>query len=158
MRPPEIGNSRYAYMVGTAWRAASSTSRSRWVKKKYFTTYHKCIYPLTDKDLDPASVHELGNGLAIEPAIRLNPRAVYRRPLAAVEHAPVDRRPVRRPRHQAIEDVQLANKMSLADAADRRIARHLPDVLCTESDKPDAGSPARGRGCRFAAGVARADD
>src|SRR5258707_6530573 len=35
MRPPARTNSRYGYMVGTAWRPASSTIRPRWVKKKF---------------------------------------------------------------------------------------------------------------------------
>ena len=70
----------------------------------------------------------------------------------------MDRRAIRGTRHQPVEHVELANQMALADPADRRIARHLPDVLGAEGEQPDARAAPR-RGSRsLAAGMAGADD
>ena len=69
----------------------------------------------------------------------------------------MNRRAIRGPRHQAVEDVKLADEMALADAADRRIARHLPGILGAEGQKTDARAAA-GRGSRgLAAGMAGAN-
>ena len=86
----------------------------------------------------PLSLQQLGDRRAVELAVRLDARTPDRRPLAAVEHAPVDRRAVGRARHQPVEHVELAHQMALADAADRRVARHLPGVLGAEGQQPDA--------------------
>ena len=55
-------------------------------------------------------------------SIRLNPRSPDGRSLAAIKHASMNRSTVGSPRHQPVEDIQLANEMALADTADRRIA------------------------------------
>jgi hypothetical protein len=46
----------------------------------------------------------------------------------------------------------------LADSADRRVARHLADVVGTEAKQADARPAARRRSRSFAAGVPRAND
>ncbi len=70
----------------------------------------------------------------------------------------MDRRAVGGARHQPIEHVELADEVALADAADRRIARHLSRVFGAEGQQADARAAA-GRGSRsFAAGMAGADD
>ena len=109
-------------------------------------------------DLDSALRDQLGHGRAIELPIRLEARTLDRGALAAVEHAPVDRGPVGRARHQAVEDVELADQMTFADTADRRIARHLADVLGPEGDKSDARATARRGGGSLASGMAGTND
>ena len=70
----------------------------------------------------------------------------------------MDRGAVGGARHQPVEHVELAHQMTLADAADRRIARHLAEILGAEGQQADARAAARRGGRRFAPGVAGADD
>jgi len=51
----------------------------------------------------------------------------HRRALAAVQYAELDARPVDRSAHDAVERIDLAHEMGLAEPADRRVARHLAD-------------------------------
>ena len=60
--------------------------------------------------------------------------------------------------HQAVERIDLAHQMALAEPADRRIARHRADGREPLRDKRGARAHARGRGGGLAAGVAAADD
>ena len=90
------------------------------------------------------------HGLTVKPAVGLDARALDRAALAAVEHPAMDGGAIGGARHQAVEHVEFADQMSLADAADRRIAAHLADILGAEGDQPDArAATRRGRG-RFA--------
>ncbi len=96
--------------------------------------------------------------LAVELAIGLGARALHGRALGAVEQAELDAGGIRHPPHQAIQRIDLAHQMALAEPADGRIAGHLAD----------GGEPVRhqrrarahaGRGSRsLAAGMAAADD
>ena len=61
-------------------------------------------------------------------SVSLNSGPMDRRPLASVQQAELDRRMIRRPSHHTIEGIDLSNQMSLADAADCRIAGHLAKV------------------------------
>ena len=65
---------------------------------------------------------------------------------------------VRDASHQTVEGVDLAHEMTLADPADRRIARHLADGLDPVGQQQGACADARGRGRGLAAGVSAADD
>ena len=112
---------------------------------------------LCDDDLHAAPVQQLSDSAAIESAVGLNPRTPDRRTLAAVEHAAVNRRPVGRARHQAVEHIELPDQMPLADAADRRVAGHLAGVFGTEGQQADTGATARGGRRRFTTGVAGAN-
>ena len=68
-------------------------------------------------------------------------------PLAAVQDAELDARPVDRPAHDAVERIDLAHEMALAEPADRRIARHLADrrplVRSAAASAPRAAPPPR---------------
>jgi len=69
----------------------------------------------------------------------------------------MDRCMVSSARHQSIEDVELAHEMTLADPADRRIARHLPGILGAKREQSDTRT-ASGRSSRsLASGMAGAD-
>ena len=83
---------------------------------------------------------------------------MHGRPLAAVEDAELDAGRVGGAAHHAIERVDLAHQMALAEAADRRIAGHFADRREAMGDERRRGAAARGRGRGFAAGVAAADD
>ena len=64
----------------------------------------------------------LSNESLIMKPIRLDARAVDGAALTAIEEPVVNPGGIGGARHQPVEDVQLADKMSLADAPDRRIA------------------------------------
>ena len=70
---------------------------------------------------------QIGNGAAVELAVGLSARPAHRRPLAAVEDAELNTGAVDRAAHDTIERIDLADEMTLAKPADRRIARHLAD-------------------------------
>ena len=60
--------------------------------------------------------------------------------------------------HHAVERVDLADQMALAEAADGRVAGHLADGLGLVGQQRRARAAARGRRRRLAAGMAAADD
>jgi hypothetical protein len=95
---------------------------------------------------------------AIKSAVSLDPRPPHCWSFAAVEHSAVDRGTVRSARHQPIEHIELTDEMTFADAADRRIARHLANVLGAEREQSDARATTRRGGRSFASGVAGSDD
>ena len=94
----------------------------------------------------------------VELAVGLGARTSHRRTLAAIQYAKLDSAPVGDPAHQSIEGVDLADEVTLAEAADRRIARHRSDGV--EAMRDEGGSRAQARRCRcgLAAGVTSADD
>jgi hypothetical protein len=59
--------------------------------------------------------------------------------------------------HRAVKHVQLADKVPLADPADRRIAAHLSDVVFPEGQERNPRPAARSNRGRFAPGVASPD-
>ena len=64
---------------------------------------------------------------------------------------------VRGPRHGAAERVDLLDQVALADAADGRVAAHLPERLDVVRQQQRAAPHARGGQRRFGAGMAAAD-
>ena len=97
------------------------------------------------------------DGALVELAIGLGPSGAYRRPLACVQGAQLDACLVRRDRHRAAERIDLLDQMTLADAADRGIAAHLPEGLDVVREQERAAAHACGRERRLGAGVAAAD-
>ena len=95
----------------------------------------------------------------IEFAVGLGGAArLYRRTLAAVEHAELDAGTVGDPTHQPVERIDLAHKMALAEPADRRIARHRPDGRETVRHQRGARTGGRRSARRLATGMSAADD
>ena len=138
--------------------SARQQSRRRWSRRRRSgplrMTSRSASATITSTPLSPSS-RRPPRGTA---AVGLDPRSPHRRSLAAVEHPAVDRGAVGGARHQPVEHVELADQMALADPADRRVARHLPDVFGAEGQQADArAAPGRGRRS-FAAGMAGADD
>ncbi len=98
------------------------------------------------------------HGLAVELAVGLGARALDRRALAAVEHAELDAGGVGHAAHEAVERIDLAHEMALAETADGGVAGHLADGGEAVGDQRRARAHAgRGRS-RLAAGMAAADD
>src|SRR5205085_606795 len=108
-------------------------------------------------DLHPTLAEQFAHGSTIKLPVGLDARPPDGRPLAAVEHPAVDGRPVGSSRHQPVEDVEFTHEVSLANPADRGIARHLPDVSGIERQQTDASTAARCRRSRFAARVTTAN-
>jgi hypothetical protein len=67
------------------------------------------------------------------------------------------RRSIRGTGHQSVEYIEFTDQMPLADAADRRIARHLAGILGAKRKQADAGAAARRRSRSLAPGVTGAD-
>ena len=102
-------------------------------------------------------VKSRAHGAAIQPAVGLGARATHRRPFASVQQLEMNAGRVRHLAHQAVKGIDLANQMSLADPADRRVARHLAQcckVVCQQQrSRAHAGG---GRGS-LTPGMAAAD-
>ncbi|MNY46053.1 hypothetical protein D3C86_1811990 [compost metagenome] len=62
------------------------------------------------------------------------------------------------PAHQAVQGVNLADQMTLAQPADGRVARHLADGLTLVGQQQGARAGAGRRSGGLAAGVTAADD
>ena len=98
------------------------------------------------------------HGLAIELAVGLGAGAVHGRALGAVEQAELDAGRVGDPAHQAVERIDLADQMALAEPADGRIARHFADRREGVRDQRRARADARRGGGRLGAGMPAAND
>jgi hypothetical protein len=70
----------------------------------------------------------------------------------------MDRSAIGGSRHHAIEHVELAYQMTLADAADRWVARHSADIAARKGRKRDARAPARRSRGGFHASVTSTND
>ena len=94
----------------------------------------------------------------IELAIGLRARTAHGRAFAAIENAELDAAVVGDAAHQAVQCIDFADQMALAEPADRRIAGHRADGRESVRHQGRVRAHARGRGRGFAAGVAAADD
>ena len=106
---------------------------------------------LVDDEASDGALHRLqrrvlleqrANGAPIQAAIALGAGRPDRGPLAAVQHAELQRGEVGRAPHDSAERIDFANDGSFRHSADRRIARHLADRLERARDDGDA-RPAR---------------
>src|SRR5262249_48772194 len=98
------------------------------------------------------------HGPGIEPAVRLRARPAHGGPLATVEHAELDAGKIGRGPHETVERVDLTHEMALAQAFDRRIARHRADGREAMGDERDLGAHARGGRGGLATGMAATHD
>jgi hypothetical protein len=83
--------------------------------------------------------------LLVEHPVRLRARRAHRRALAGIEGAKLDAGAVGCTRHDPAERVDLLDEVTLADAADRRIAAHLAERFDALSQQQRARTHA-GRG------------
>ena len=98
------------------------------------------------------------NRRLVEQAIGLRPGRPHRRALGAVQDPELDAGLVGRRRHRAAQGIDLLDQMPLADAADRRVAAHLPERLDRMRQQQRRRAHARGSERRLGAGMAAADD
>ena len=113
-----------------------------------FPFEHRQVWAFADRRLH-------GGGIA--SPIGLRPRTAHGRSFAAVEDTKLDAAPIRNPAHEAVKRVDLTYQMPLAEAPDRRIARHRPDGVEAMGHQRGRRAHAGGRGRGFAAGVPAAD-
>ena len=97
------------------------------------------------------------HGGGIELAVGLGAGPAHRRTLAPVQDAELDAALVGDPAHQAVQSIDFADQMALAEAADGRIAGHRADRRESMGQQRGLRAHARGRGRGLAAGVAAAD-
>ena len=96
--------------------------------------------------------------LAIQPSIDLAARAANRRTFGAVEHAELDAGYIGEAAHQAVERIDLPDKMALAETTDRGIAGHLPNRLELLSQQDSSRAKAGCGGRSLTAGMTAADN
>ncbi len=94
----------------------------------------------------------------IRRLIRLRATRPDGRPLAGVEKAKLDSGRIDRQRHLAAQRVDLPHQMALADPADRRIARHLPDMVQVERQHQASRAHPRSRQRRLNPGMPSPDN
>jgi hypothetical protein len=98
------------------------------------------------------------HGLAIKLAVGLGARPLHRRTFAPVQHAELDAGGVSDLAHEAVQGVDLADQMALAEPANGRIAGHLADGGEAVGDQGRACADAGRSRSSLAAGMAAADD
>src|SRR5262249_20275717 len=84
--------------------------------------------PLNDLEVR-RFVHRGLHGYRINVAVALGARSAHRRPLASIEHTKLNAAEIRDAPHQAVECIDFADEVTLAEAADRRVARHGADGI-----------------------------
>ena len=94
----------------------------------------------------------------VQVAINLRPGGPYRRTLAGIEDTELYPAPVRSPGHDPAQGVYFLDQVAFADAADGRIARHLPQGIDTVGQQQGTHTHARGGQGSLCAGMAPADD
>ena len=94
------------------------------------------------------------HGRGIQFPIGLGPWPAHGRPLAAVEHPELDATGIRHPAHQAVEGVDLADQMTLAETADGGVAGHRADGGKAVGHQRRLRAHTGGRSGGFTAGVA----
>ena len=81
-------------------------------------------------------------GRLVQQAVGLRPGGAHRRSLAGVEPAEMDAGAIGRRRNGPAKRVDLARQVALPDAADRRIAAHLPERVQAVRNQQNARSHA----------------
>ena len=94
----------------------------------------------------------------IERAIGLATRRAHRRTFRRIQRAPLDARAIGGPAHDAAERIDFLDQMPLADAADGRIAAHLPERFDVVRQQQRARTEPRRRERSLGAGMAATDD
>jgi len=94
----------------------------------------------------------------VQHSIGLRTGGAYRRTLGGIEGAKLDAGFVGGQCHRTAERVDLLDQMPLADATDRRIARHRPQGFDVVRQQQRLHAHARGGERRFGAGVTATDN
>ena len=95
---------------------------------------------------------------AIELAVGLRARAANSGPFRAVQHPELDTGAIDHPGHHAVKRIDFADDVALAEAANRRIARHLTNRGALVGHQRRARADPRRGGRSLAARMPAADD
>ena len=151
-KPPQEGSRR---QNGTA---AGNYVSIRQNHSTQHTMANDNIFDGSFNNLQSLCVDDLGlHCIAIELAICLGPGAANGWSLAPVQHSELNPRSIGNPAHQAIQRIDLANKLALAKAADSWIAGHDADRVLAMRYQCCPGTHARRYGSRLTAGMATAN-
>ena len=102
--------------------------------------------------------HRTADRTAVQRTVGLAARGAHGRPLRRIERAPLDAGAVGGPGHHAAQRIDLLDQMTLADAADGRVAAHRADRFHVVRQQQRARTRAgRSERC-LGAGMAAADD
>ncbi|MCY1349285.1 hypothetical protein D9M69_354670 [compost metagenome] len=102
-------------------------------------------------------LEDFANGGLIENSVRLGAGGAYGRAFAAVQHTELDAAEVGGGRHGAAQGVDLLDQVALADAADGRVAAHLPEGFHVVGQQQGLHAHACCSERGFGAGMAAAD-
>ncbi len=94
------------------------------------------------------------HGLPVQLAVGLGARALDRWALGAVQEPELDAGGIGHTAHEAVERIDLAHQVALAEPADGGVAGHLADGREGMGDEGRAGAHAGSRGRGLAAGMA----
>ena len=109
-------------------------------------------------DNQPLLAHQrLAHPVLIGLLVRLRPQAVYRRPLAQIQHPALQKGVVNGATHLAAQCVQLPHQMPLGRAADHRVAGHEGNAVHVQCQQHRVHPHARGRQRRLTPRMAAAD-
>lgn len=97
-------------------------------------------------------------GELVEFLVALGAGALHGGAFGAVEDAELQASQVGDAAHLAAQSIDLAHEVAFADAADGRIATHLPDGVAVHGEECGFEAHARGGKSGFAARMAGADD
>src|SRR5579862_3054118 len=97
------------------------------------------------------------DGSPVQAAVALRARRPHSGPLAPIEHTELQCRQIRCTTHDSTQRVDLAHDGPFGNAADGRVAGHLPDGLERARYESHASADTSGRHSRFGAGVTGAD-
>ena len=96
--------------------------------------------------------------LTIQDPVCLCPRCTNSRALAGIESPELDTRPIGSLAHYSAEGIYFLDDVSLANAADCGIARHLADRFNSVRHQQRFGSGSRRRQSSLGAGMTTAND
>ena len=95
---------------------------------------------------------------AVSLLVALRARRPYGRAARSVQQTELDADRIRDLAHDSAKSIHLADQMSLGDAANRRVARHLRDEIDVQRVERGLQSHACGGHGGLASGMASADD
>ena len=116
--------------------------------------HHQVVHRLLEQPQVGLVFQTVPYGRAVQHAVGLRARGTDSRALAAVENAELDAGLVGGGGHRATKSVDFLDQMALADAADRRVATHLPQRFDVVGQQQRAAAHAGSGQCRFGAGMA----
>ena len=100
-------------------------------------------------------LNDLLHEAVISLLIRLGPQRIHRRPLSAVQHAHLHRRPVRSDSHFSAQSIDFLHQMALSRSSDGRIAGHHGYIVQRNRKKTGLFPQPGGSQSRFASRMAR---